>query len=192
MSRAWAAVTIGRMVRPRLAVCLIAALVACSPALNWRELRGETGGLALQLPCKPDRGTRAVPMLEQDRTLTMTGCEADGLLLAVSSVDLGDATRANDALAGWQRAVRLQWGLPAQGALPGAAAFTPPGANALPQAERWQADVSGPTGAPMRIDAAWFARGSRVFHAIVIAPRGRRDGEAPWQPFFTELRVQPS
>jgi len=42
----------------RLAAVLMTAmalLAACSPTLNWREVRPEGTRLALLLPCKPDK-----------------------------------------------------------------------------------------------------------------------------------------
>ena len=37
-------------------------LSACSPEQNWREVGFEGAALKAQLPCKPDRTTRSVPL----------------------------------------------------------------------------------------------------------------------------------
>ena len=42
------------------AVAVTAALLACSPTFNWREVRLESTGLKAMFPCKPDHATRNV------------------------------------------------------------------------------------------------------------------------------------
>ena len=37
-------------------------LSACSPAQNWRDVVFEGNALKAQLPCKPDRTSRNVPL----------------------------------------------------------------------------------------------------------------------------------
>jgi hypothetical protein len=54
----------------------LAALTACSPTFNWREVRvGDTNLIAL-LPCKPDQGMRSIEMGHAKVDLHMQGCEA--------------------------------------------------------------------------------------------------------------------
>ena len=173
MSRAWAAVTIGRMVRPRLAVCLIAALVACSPALNWRELRGETGGLALQLPCKPDRATRSVPLGGEPTELVVAGCATGGATFALMAARLPAGRDADAVLAGWQQATLAH--MRASGT-PERRPFTPPGGSALAHAQRVAARGQAPDGRPVMAQAAWTARpgaggATELLHAVVYAER---------------------
>ena len=44
-------------------VLLLAGLgVACTPAMNWREVRFEGGDMVALMPCKPEEATRAVTM----------------------------------------------------------------------------------------------------------------------------------
>ena len=59
------------MRRPFTAAALLcaAALTACSPTFNWREVRAEGAGLKAVLPCKPDKSERTVPMAGHDVSL---------------------------------------------------------------------------------------------------------------------------
>jgi len=57
---------------PILAAVLV--LAACSPELNWREVRADPTALTVLLPCKPDRGTRTVPLAGRDTPLNRLRC----------------------------------------------------------------------------------------------------------------------
>lgn len=50
------------MLRPLIAPVLLGAglLAACSPALNWREVRATPSALKAMMPCKPDKAVRQV------------------------------------------------------------------------------------------------------------------------------------
>ena len=65
------------------------ALAACSPAFNWREVRPENTRFSLLLPCKPDKAQKVVPLGGQATTLSMLGCDADGVTFAVAVADVG-------------------------------------------------------------------------------------------------------
>ena len=60
------------MPRFLLAAALL-GLAACSPTFNWREVRVESAPLKAMLPCKPDRGSRAVPMAGRQVELQVLG-----------------------------------------------------------------------------------------------------------------------
>ena len=48
--------------RPALCAAVALAAAACTPSLNWREVRlAPTTAVAL-LPCKPDRAERSEPL----------------------------------------------------------------------------------------------------------------------------------
>ena len=73
----------------------VLALAACSPALNWREVRPANTSLSLLLPCKPDKAEKIVPLGGQPTTLAMLGCDAAGATFAVAVADLGDPARVS-------------------------------------------------------------------------------------------------
>ena len=161
--------------RPRLLWPLVLAfgLVACQPALNWRETRSDLHPLVMLLPCKADKGVREVPMPGgRQLPLDMVGCEAGGATFAVSHVRLADPAEAGPVLAGWRTAVlaNMRAAGPAQDQ-----PFTLPGTMTLPQALRSSATGQGADGRAVVAQAAWFARvgpeGVDVFHAVVYAQR---------------------
>ncbi|HVR50270.1 MAG TPA: hypothetical protein VMS38_11055 [Pseudorhodoferax sp.] len=172
-------------------ILLATTLLACSPALNWREVRLDAAvPLHLLLPCKPDRAERAVDMAGHAVTLHMVGCEADGATFAVSYVQLADASDAAVVLQGWRTAVLAR----AQ------AQFVQDEAAWAPQGPAWpglapqrlQAAGRRPDGEPVALQAAWFATagpsGVQVFHAVMLSPRPRPEVA---QAFFSALTVAP-
>jgi hypothetical protein len=83
---------------------LSAALCACTPALNWREVRFDNGPLVALLPCKPDRAVRQLPLGGVMRDVSMMGCEAGGAMFTLAMVDVQEAQQVPLALAQWKAA----------------------------------------------------------------------------------------
>ena len=164
-----------------VAGCL--ALTACSPALNWREVRLEPSALVAMLPCKSDQGTRSVTLAGQNLSMHMMGCEADSATFAVSYADLPDATQAAAVQAQWQTAMlgnmratqNLQSPLNIKGVV---------GATGAVQL---QAQGTQPDGRAVVAQGVWFIRGAQVFHAVMYA--AKLNPEAA-DAFFTGFRLQ--
>jgi hypothetical protein len=168
---------------------LVALLLACSPALNWREARfADRVPLRMLLPCKPDRAEREVPMAGHTVPLQMLGCDADGATFAVSHVFAAQGLGPNELLEGWRSAVLAH--LQAQSVQ--AQVWTPPGAWASPASQRVQALGRRADGTPLALEAVWFgvpARdGVHVFHAVMLGPQARPDVA---ETFFSALAVGP-
>jgi hypothetical protein len=160
------------------------ALVACSPTLNWREVRVGDADLKAMLPCKPDRASRRMAMAGHEVDMQMVGCEAGGALFAVSVVDLVDAGRVAQLQPQWQQAM-----LQAMKADPGASTgvYSLKGADASPTPVRLSARGQRPDGSAVQAQAVWFARGTRLFHAAVYAERLNADMV---DPFFSGFEFQ--
>ena len=77
--------------RVGLSVVLLGALAGCSPSLNWREV--QLGRLQTLLPCKPDHASRNVVLAGQTMAMEVMGCEAGGVLFAISLVRSVDAAQ---------------------------------------------------------------------------------------------------
>ena len=158
------------------------ALTACSPSLNWREVRASQGELKVMLPCKPDQGSRKQTLAGLELEVHMSGCEAGGALFAVSSVSLYDPTRA--------LAVQLQW----QAAMlenmrAGTSASSPyriRGATPLLEPVRLKAQGQDPAGRGVSVEGVWFAHGARLYHAAIYA---ERIGAEMSEPFFGGLEL---
>src|SRR5688572_32294616 len=96
---------IGRM-QPSFAALLVSVSIvaACSPSLNWREVRPEATGLIAMLPCKPDKGSRTVPMAGRQVALAALSCDTAGATFALLSADIQDSARVGEVLAQWKTA----------------------------------------------------------------------------------------
>ena len=148
------------------AACLLT--VACSPALNWRDVRPGDSGLGLLLPCKPDKADKVVPLGPQPTTLSMLGCDASGATFAVAVADLGDAALVPAVLAQWQALT-----LANMRATPESTAVRPlkvPGAAAAPAPVLVLASGRRADGSVVQGQAAYFARGAQVVQVVMYAP----------------------
>jgi hypothetical protein len=158
-------------------------LAACSPTFNWRQVRAEPSTLQAMMPCKPEMAQRPVPMAGRQVELKVLGCDAGGASFALLFADIGEAGRSGEVLAQWKQATLSN--LRAVGAqeLP----FLPKGGVAL--RESVQVIVSGKRsdGSDVESHAAYFAKGSQVFQAVIYAPKLN----AEWaDPFFAGLSLQ--
>ena len=86
----------------RLLLCatlLGAALPACSPALDWREVRPDGSAARVLFPCQPKSQTRQAALAGARMPMTLLSCEADGQTFALAHAELGDPARVSPALA---------------------------------------------------------------------------------------------
>jgi len=154
-------------------------LVACSPALDWRDVAIPAASISATLPCKPEQAQRAVELAGHSVELRMTGCEADGATFAVACAALAEPSLAGAALAHWRAAVwaGMQAPAPGQPGAPQDTPFVPAGALELPQSVRSVGTGRQPGGEPVHAQGAWFARvrGPQVSvcHAIVLSAQPR-------------------
>jgi hypothetical protein len=174
-----------RMLR-RLLLCatlLSAPLAACTPALDWREVRVEGGNATALFPCKPKSQSRQAALAGAPTRMTLLSCEAGGHTFALAHAELADPARVGPALAEMAAALgaNLQAG-PVRAEPVVVAGMTP---NA--QARRLWIDGTMPDGTPVEEHAALFARGTRVYQAAVLGPR---PGAAA-QTFLDSLRLGP-
>jgi len=171
------------MLRLTVAALLGAGIAACSPTFNWRDVRAEPTPLKAVLPCKPDKASRQVPMAGRPVELQVLGCETGGATFAVLHADLGQPGRSGEALAQWQQATLANL----RGTVSQSAAFVPAGALGLPQSQKVSASGQRADGSAVQSQAAYFARGTQVFQAVIYASQIRPE----WaDPFFQGLRFE--
>jgi hypothetical protein len=161
----------------------VLALLACSPALNWREV--PLNRLTALLPCKPDRAQRTVHLGSQALQMDMAGCEAAGGLFAISHLRLSAPGQAAQVLADWRAGTlrsmhstavtELPW-RPVAGA----------GAPALPPV-LLEATGKGADGTVVQARLAWLVDGVDLFLLAVYAPRLTADMT---ETLFSELKLQ--
>ena len=86
----------------RSAGALLAAaalLSACSPALDWRDVRPKDVNILLTYPCKPEQIAQDVVLADQTVKMSMTGCVADKMTFALAHARLPSPALAARALA---------------------------------------------------------------------------------------------
>lgn len=166
-------------------VAAVLAMAACSPALNWRDVRPEGTRLSLLLPCKPDKAQKVVPLGGQPTTLSMLGCDAGGATFAVAFADVGDAAKAAPVLALWKDLT-----LANMKAAPGTGRQLPltiSGASAGVPTTHLLAQGQRGDGTAVSGQAAYFAQGSQVFQVVMYAPHIAPDVA---ETFFSSLKFQ--
>jgi hypothetical protein len=172
----------GMTLYQRLSILVLAlAAAGCNPVFNWREAHPAQTALTAMLPCKPEQGSRQVPMAGETVELQMLGCEAGGATFAIGWATLKDATHVGPALTQWRAAtlanVRAQAPVDSRLAVAGAS-------------EAALLTVAGgrrPDGAAVISQAAYFSQGAQVFQAALYAERP--DAEVV-QTFFSGLRLK--
>lgn len=157
--------------------CLLSALwlSACSPAQNWRDVALEGTAFNAQLPCKPDRASRAVSMGAVSLSLQVVGCESAGAMLAVMTAELPAGADAPGLMSGWQKATLQNARVDASVTPIQKQVWHRPGMLPLAESVRIQAKGQDARGQDVMLDAVWaaVAAGERVrlIHAVVYAPR---------------------
>lgn len=184
----------------RRALCAAAAVfgtTACTPALDWRELRPEGGALRLQFPCKPQKLERRVDLGGSPVSMSLLACRAQDLVFGLARADVGDPSRVGGALQALLRSAEANIGIAADaggGAAAAAAAsepFAPKGAT--PQADARRALRVGrlPDGAAVELHVAVFAHGTQVYQATVVARAGDRSAAEAVRGWHESLRFEP-
>lgn len=161
---------------------LLLSMGACSPALNWRELRPEGAGLTATFPCRPDRHERAVQVAGASVRMQMLVCGASGATYAVTFFDVAEPAAVTPALAALRGVAVANIGAERP-------AFTPaPVAGMTPNEQAAHLSARGrlPDGAAIEEQAVFFAKGLRVYQASIVGPGIPVDGA---EPFFSGLRL---
>lgn len=170
------------MYRPIAAAVLLFA-AACTPTFNWREVPVESTGLRATLPCKPDAVERRIEFTPgREIVVHAFGCETGGATFAVLYADVGAGELAA-ALAQWKRASLAASKSRVEREQP----YQPQGALGLAESAMVRAAGRRGDGADVQSQAAYFARGTRVFQAVAYAPRLKPEMT---EPFFAGLRFE--
>ena len=164
-------------------LAMAAALLACSPTLDWRELRPEGSGIAMSFPCKPERRVRDVAVHGQPVHMDMLSCAAGGATYALTFADLPDPAAVAPALAELRARAAANIGAAPHG-LDGlqVAGMTP-----NPQAGRVTLSGRLPDGTAVQVQAAFFVKGLRVYQASVV---GTESGGEAAHTFLAALDLR--
>lgn len=165
------------------AVLVAAAMAACAPALNWREVQPDQAeGLRAMFPCKPDAHERQVPWpgLPQGVTMHVLSCQTDDSTWALSYLTLPDVALVGPSMQ--EMTALMQRNLAAASQLASGQAVTTedqgpvnvPRMTPSSQAHAWRFGAQRPDGwgRPMSLDIrTWhFSHGMTVFQGSVWRP----------------------
>ena len=146
------------------ALALLAVLVACSPALDWREVRPDGSEAVVLMPCKPASHARRVELAGSEFTWTLHACQAMGMTWGFGFAALDDPARVDDVLRELQRSALSHIGASDGDPMPLQVDGATPGARAA------RLSVQGrlPDGRAVQQQVAFFVRGTRVYQASVV------------------------
>ena len=155
-----------RLLRAGAVVAAIVATAACTPTLDWREVRVEGDALTVLFPCKPDRRSRVVPLAGEPASMRMLTCAAGGDTFAASFLDVDDPARVPIVLQALQDITVAN----IDGAAPQSRPLVLRGATPSPLARRLAVTGRLPDGRRVVAHCAFFVHGLRVYQASVIGP----------------------
>lgn len=165
----------------------VVQLTACSPTLDWRDVRLPSAGLTLLFPCKPQTQERVIGLAQRDWSAALMACDAGGLtfsalVLSPATTDPGASPAA--ALDALVQSAAQRWG-PADAASAVPAGVTIPVELGAVWARHRR---SGADGQVVMTQAVFMASGDRLVqisvHGAVLQP-------AALENFFGQLRRLP-
>jgi hypothetical protein len=166
----------------RAALIALALLCACSPTLDWREVRPEGSGLVALFPCKPSTDARTVTLDGARVRMLLTSCRAGDTTWALAFADVADPSRVASALAELRAASEANFGAKAQPVGP----LQVNGMTPNPQAQRMRLQGKLPDGQAVTLETGFFSRGARVFQASAM---GATLGSESVANFFESLKL---
>jgi hypothetical protein len=151
----------------RIGTLAALALIACSPALDWREVRPAGGELVAMFPCKPKAHARPVALAGARVRMHLTACSAENTTYALAYASMDDPAKVTGALDELRRSAAANIGA---AATPGAA-WRVPGMTPNPRAEKLLLEGRGADGQPVREQVVFFVKGLRVYQATIVGER---------------------
>jgi hypothetical protein len=138
---------------------LLAALAACSPDYNWRQVQNADAAFAALFPARPSSHAREVDLNGIRTNMSMTAAEVHGALFAVGSTELSSPALVQPALDAMKTAMVRNIGgtIASDKTVPGATPYNEVVAN------------GSRNGRPVQLTARFAARKQRVYQAVVIA-----------------------
>jgi hypothetical protein len=170
-----------RAITPALVFACVA--IACSPVLDWREVRPERANLVALFPCKPTSLVRQPVLAGVAVDVTLYVCSAGGATYAVAFADIGQPQRVGSALDELATTAARNIGSP------GPLALGPLHvAGMTPNPRTGRLAMTGQLRDGQRVDehVAVFAYGTRVYQATIVGPH--LEAEAV-DTFFAALRL---
>ena len=166
-------------------MAMACANMACTPDLNWREVRPDGSALVVLMPCRPASHARQVSLAGIAVEMSLYACAAGGATYALGMADIGQPQLVGRALEGLAAAAARNI---ASSGPQSIAAIHVAGMTPQPQAARWALSGQLSDGRRVQEHVAVFAHGTRVYQATVVG--GHLDVEAV-ESFLGSLRLLP-
>lgn len=168
--------------------CLALLAAACSPTFNWRDVALEGAPLRAQLPCKPERAERQVPLTASGATLRLMSCEAGGLTFALAWATVDAADGLPVVLDNWQQAgwASLRQPVSTPASAPAGWAAWPATVARAQHLRGWQGPGLDHQGRTVVARQLYFSHGAVVYQAAVYGPTVN---DAALTPFVEALRL---
>lgn len=159
-------------------------LTACSPALNWREVRVAETPLQLLMPCRPHAQDRTIQLAGQPVLWRLLVCSAGEHTFGVAWADMGNPTQVEPALTSLLAAAGANVAALTDSAKP----LRVPGAT--PHVGSQQVHLAGrrSDGQAVQMQLALFTFGTAVFQVTALGPSMP---SAISEPLMDSLRFQP-
>ena len=157
-------------------------LSACSPTLDWREVRPEDSRALALFPCKPSTDARMVSLAGARVRMVLASCRAGDATYALAFADVAEPAKVGPALAALRAASVANLGAAAQVIGP----LKVEGMTPNPQAERVRFSGKFPNGDAVTQEAGLFAKGTGVYQATVM---GQRVDVEAVDTFFAGLKL---
>lgn len=161
---------------------LLLITAACSPALDWREVRLPLGEVAIDLPCRPSVYERSLQLGADRVRMGLQACRAGGVTWAIAHVDVVDPARVSSAMA----ALRASALANIDGRVQSSAVLHRPGFTPNPQSAELTVIGRLPDGRPATTQLAFFVVGTAVFQASAVA----ESASAEWATMRDSIRAR--
>jgi hypothetical protein len=166
-------------------LAVVLGVVACTPTLDWRELRPKGSAATAMFPCKAASHMRDVRLAGAMVSMSMFACEAGDTTYALAFADMKDPSLVGQALDELAQAARSHLRAAAN---PASQSLSVPGMTPNERAAQWRLQGRLPDGRLMQERAALFAHGTQVYQATMLG--AALDTEAQ-EVFFGALRMRP-
>lgn len=163
--------------------CGLSFLLGCSPTFNWRDVHPDQAPLTALFPCKPEQSARRVALAAKDVTMAMLTCDAGHATFTLAMAETNDASSTGAVLRQWKSATLGNM----QAVTSSERLFVLKGSSGLPPPVQVLASGTRPDGTALTLQAVWFAAGSQVFQAAVVANAAN---PAVVETYFAGLRLQ--
>jgi hypothetical protein len=161
------------MLRRRLVLLGAALLGACSPELNWREVRTPEAGVEQLFPCKPVRQQRKAELAGKERQLVLQVCDAGDVTWAQMHVLLHDKDAIGSSMEALVAAAHANLGAapapaPASASASGSSGIVTESSGPS-SAQRYRIKGTAPDGRPVEMALKVFGNGSVVVQVSALA-----------------------